>query len=201
MIRLFLLILMILPLSVFGQEKNRILKNDSIQTMESENDSLNISIFLPTPQMPFSMYGITPFPHSYIGWELHKGFNASLGMSVTFSPDKYAPSGVGFGQDAAFLYAIPINSRLSIAGGIYANNMNWGYINQKNLGIMGIAAYKLNEKITLYGYGNKSIMPSRYQLYYPYTNFSADRLGGMINFKLGESSSISFGVEGIRNSY
>ena len=29
-------------------------------------------------------------------------------------------------------------------------------------------------------------------------DFAPDRLGGMVNFKLGESASVSFGVEGVR---
>ena len=41
-------------------------------------------------------------------------------------------------------------------------------------------------------------MPDRSFPYYPLPNFAPDRLGGMVNFKLGESSSISIGVEGRR---
>lgn len=185
--------------------------NDTIQVLNTETntattDSGNgLKLTAPIPQSgiysPFSMYGITPFYHSYANWELHEGFNASLGMSVTFSPNKFAPSGVGFGQDAAFMYAVPINSRLSIAGGLYATNMDWGRINYKNIGIAAVAAFKVNDKITLYGYGNKSLIPKRSPMYYPLPNFSPDKFGGMINFKLGESSSISFGVEGIRSDY
>ena len=168
----------------------------------SNTDSLSTPLVAPIMQVgmypSFCMYGISPFSYSYANWELHKGFNASLGMHVTFSPSKYAPSGVGFGQDAAFMYAVPINNRFSVAAGLYATNMDWGLINYKNVGIAGVATFKLNDRITLYGYGNKSLMPQRSPLYYPLPNFSPDKLGGMINFKIGESSSISFGVEGIK---
>ena len=168
----------------------------------TDTDSLSTPLVAPIMQTgmypSFSMYGISPFTYNYASWELHKGFNASLGMHVTFSPSKYAPSGVGFGQDAAFMYAIPINNRFSVAAGLYATHMDWGFINYKNIGIAGVAAFKLNERITLYGYGNKSLMPQRSPLYYPLPNFSPDKLGGMINFKIGESSSISFGVEGMK---
>lgn len=184
------------------------LKQDSAYNIKQElipvsnTDSLSTPLVAPIMQAgmypSFSMYGISPFSYSYANWELHKGFNASLGMHVTFSPSKYAPSGVGFGQDAAFMYAVPVNNRFSVAAGLYATNMDWGFINYKNVGIAGVAAFKLNDRITLYGYGNKSLMPQRSPLYYPLPNFSPDKLGGMINFKIGESSSISFGVEGIK---
>ena len=119
-------------------------------------------------------------------------------MNITFSPSRYAPSGVGFGQDAAFLYAVPLTKRFSVAGGIYASNLDWGFIDYRNVGVAAIAAFKVNERISLYAYGNKSLMPKRSPLYYPLPHFAPDRFGGMVNFKLGESSSISFGVEGIR---
>lgn len=207
------LIILLISLPLYGVAQNNesetiSVKQDSAYNIKqkqipiSNTDSLSTPLVAPIMQAgmypSFSMYGISPFSYSYANWELHKGFNASLGMHVTFSPSKYAPSGVGFGQDAAFMYAVPINNRFSVAAGLYATNMDWGFINYKNVGIAGVAAFKLNDRITLYGYGNKSLMPQRSPLYYPLPNFSPDKLGGMINFKIGESSSISFGVEGIK---
>lgn len=207
------LIFLFILLPVYGVAQNNesestSIKQDSAYNIKQElmpvsnKDSLSTPLVAPIMQAgmypSFSMYGISPFSYSYANWELHKGFNASLGMHVTFSPSKYAPSGVGFGQDAAFMYAVPVNNRFSVAAGLYATNMDWGFINYKNVGIAGVAAFKLNDRITLYGYGNKSLMPQRSPLYYPLPNFSPDKLGGMINFKIGESSSISFGVEGIK---
>lgn len=205
----YIILFTLVPIYALSQSTENVLLKDSVQNAENiinsefQKDSLETRLFAPITTVgmsaPFGMYGITPFSYNYANWELHKGFNASLGMHVTFSPSKYAPSGVGFGQDAAFMYAVPINNRLSVAGGLYATNMDWGFINYKNIGIAGVAAFKLNDKITLYGYGNKSLMPQRSPLYYPLPNFSPDKLGGMINFKIGESSSISFGVEGVKS--
>lgn len=179
-----------------------ICKAQNSEELPQVSDSLDIPLTAPIPQagshVPFSMYGISPFSYGLAAWELHKGLNASVGMNITFSPSKYAPSGVGFGQDAAFLYAVPLSKRFSVAGGLYAGNMNWGGLNYRNVGIAGIAAFRVNERISLYAYGNKSLMPRRSPLYYPLPNFAPDRFGGMINLKLGESSSISFGVEGIK---
>lgn len=211
---LYLVILFaLLPVICMSQtNESTVYENDSvlykssktdIETFSATNtDSLSTPLVAPIMQPgmypSFSMYGISPFSYNYASWELHKGFNASLGMHVTFSPSKYAPSGAGFGQDAAFMYAVPVNSRFIVAAGLYATNMNWGFINYRNVGIAGVAAFRLNDKITLYGYGNKSLMPQRSPMYYPLPNFSPDKFGGMINFKIGEGSSISFGVEGIK---
>ena len=91
--------------------------------MVLSEDSLSVPLASPVSfsnqLRPFGMYGITPFDYNFATWELHKGFNASIGLNVTFSPSKWAPSGVGFGQDFAFMYAVPVSDRLSVAAGLY----------------------------------------------------------------------------------
>ena len=177
-----------------------------IQANPLPADSTEFSLYSPIPSthdmLPFNMYGISPLSYQgYNAWELHKGFNASFGMNVSVGLGKNSLHGVGFGQDAAFLYAVPLNNRLSVAGGVYATNMNWGNYQYRNVGIAGIAAYKLTDRVTLYGYGNKSIMPKKSFPAYPLPNFSPDKFGGMVNFKVGESASISVGVEAIKNDH
>ena len=197
----------LIPTLGISQENQTIENNDSIvnSNIVTDKDTLNQELYSPIVPMsmctPFNIYGITPFYHSYYNWQLHEGFNASFGMNVTFSPSKYAPNGAGFGQDAAFMYAMPISKRFCIAGGLYATNFNWGFINYKNVGLAFTAAFKVNDIVTLYGYGNKSIMPKKSPIYYPIPNFTPDKFGGMVNFKIGESSSISIGVEGIKGGY
>ena len=175
---------------------------DSVRTeMEMKADTLGVPLEISVPRadaVPFGMYGIAPFDYGYASWELHKGFNASIGLSVTFSPSRFAPSGAGFGQDAAFMYAVPLTGRLSVAGGLYARNFNWGFIHCRDVGFAGVAAFKVNERISLYAYGNKSFMPKRAPYGWLMPGSAPDRLGGMVNFKLGESGSISFGVEGVK---
>ena len=189
----FLLTLSFLPVLCQAQTETslpdkQIMESPNIQPLPDtlKSDSAKFSIPSPVPQSsiyrPFGMYG----------------FNASIGLHVTFSPSKYAPSGAGFGQDAAFMYALPLTKRFSVAGGVYASNMNWGFINYRQVGIAAVAAFQVNDRISLYAYGNKSLMPDRSFPYYPLPNIAPDRLGGMVNFKLGESSSISIGVEGRR---
>lgn len=173
-----------------------------LQPTEQSTDTLSVPLQAPILEsgrsIPFLLYGITPFHCGYATWQLHEGLNASFGMNVTFSPSRYAPSGVGFGQDAAFFYARPLTKRFSMAAGLYASNMNWGGLNYRNIGFAAIAGFQVNERISLYAYGTKSFMPKRSPFYYPLPNFDPDRIGGMVNFKLGESSSFSIGVEGLR---
>lgn len=173
-----------------------------LQPTEQPTDTLSVPLQAPILEsgrsIPFQLYGITPFHCGYATWQLHEGLNASFGMNVTFSPSRYAPSGVGFGQDAAFFYARPLTKRFSMAAGLYASNMNWGGLNYRNIGFAAIAGFQVNERISLYAYGTKSFMPKRSPFYYPLPNFDPDRIGGMVNFKLGESSSFSIGVEGLR---
>lgn len=186
-----------MPFSMTAQEK--------ADTLLLASDSTEFSLTAPIPLAgsvrPFLMYGITPFDYSYANWDLHRGFNASFGMNVSVGFGHNRIPGVGFGQDAAFLYAVPLNSRVSAAGGVYATNMTWGNYNYRNVGVTGIVAFKATDRITLYGYGNKSIMPKRKFPAYPLPNFSPDKLGGMVNFKVGESASFSIGVEARKNDY
>lgn len=167
------------------------------------NDSLSVPLQSPIVEAgayrPFGLYGITPFGYGFSTWELHQGFNASIGLNLTFSPSKYAPSGVGFGQDAAFMYALPISKRISVAGGLYASHMNWGFLNYKQIGFAGVAAFQLTDRVSFTAYGVKSLMPHRPNYYYPLPNYNPDRFGGMFNFKIGESAAISIGVESRSN--
>ena len=80
------------------QEKSLVQSNDTLMTdelrpVQLSADSLSVPLVSPIVQAgyyPFSMYGISPFSYQGFGtWELHKGFNASLGMSVTFSKIKH----------------------------------------------------------------------------------------------------------------
>ncbi|WP_300726336.1 hypothetical protein [uncultured Bacteroides sp.] len=191
-------------------EQASIIRTDSITSFQepvpvSSDSTLSEPLVAPIPQSgyihPFGMYGITPFDYGYATWELHKGLNASIGLNITYSPSKYAPSGVGFGQDAAFMYAAPISNRLSVAFGVYASNLNWGFIDYRNVGVAAVAAYRLTDRISIYAYGNKSLTRDLPPYAYPIPNFCGDRFGGMVNFKLGETGSISIGVEGRKNDY
>ena len=101
------------------------------------------SAALPIP--PFDMYGIicsiTAIPPGVVLIQcLHRHGECRRSVRVNI-----APSGVGFGQ-MLLLYAVPLNKRFSVAGGLYASNFNWGHQLPQCRGITGIAAFKVNER-------------------------------------------------------
>ena len=196
---LFLIICYLSVPVIYAQtEKTEAIKLEKKDSLSAQRkDILSTSSLSPA----FDLYGIVPVSYGYSPWILHKGFNASAGLSLTFSPSRFSPSGVGFGQEAAFLYAIPVTNRISVAGGLYANHLNWGFMNYKQVGLTGIVGFKLTERINFYAYGNKSFIPNNPCLEYAVPTFSSDRLGGMFRFKVGENSSFSIGIEGRRNNY
>lgn len=145
--------------------------------------------------------GTDPFWRGIGGnsWWLHEGFNAQLSLSLSVGLGKGAPGGVGFGQSAAFAYALPLTDRLSVAAGIYGENWDWGPARLTDVGFAASVAYRLTDAISLYAYGTKSFLP-RHQLpakgpFPLFWNPGGDRIGAMIDFKLGGNASIQIGVE------
>lgn len=148
------------------------------------------------------MYDIASpaLPGPFGGWRLHKGFNAQVGLSVTAGIGKGSPSGVGFGQTAAFAYVLPLSPKVSLAAGVYARNMDWGGWHSTDVGVAGTLAYRPSERVSLYLYGTKSFMPrgdrGRYGYFGEpwYDNFK-DRIGAAAEFKIGNNASIGVSVE------
>ena len=73
-------------------------------------DSLSVPLASPVSfsnqLRPFGMYGITPFDYNFATWELHKGFNASIGLNVTFSPIRLQFRHMGIAQRLQCFYRI-----------------------------------------------------------------------------------------------
>lgn len=139
-------------------------------------------------------------------WRLHQGLNASLSMSVTAAFGRGAPRGVGFGQSAAFAYALPLTQKLSLAAGIYAHNMDWGRWHHTDVGVSAALCYKATDRVNVYGYVTRRFMPRpggvRFSLAptavpsHPYFPLPfTTRIGGMAEFKIGENAMIQVGVE------
>lgn len=177
---------------------------DTVKTVDVP-DSLGLSVPLYAPFVrPYNLWGgmYSCLPTSYgaglDAWKLHEGFNAQLSLSVTAGLGSHAPRGVGFGQDAAFMYAVPLTGRLSVAGGVYMSHMDWGGFNYRQVGVAGVAAFQVNEKVSLYAYGSKALLPQKVPPYWsPYVG--GDRFGGMLHVKFNDTFSMGFSVE--RRSY
>lgn len=152
--------------------------------------------------MPLSLYHWTP------AWQLHEGFNAHVSMNVMAGWGKHAPSGAGFGQNLSLAYAKPINSRLSLAVGLYANNLNWDHLSGNNVGLAAVVRYQANDWLRLYGYASQNITANRrqeavmlhpYSLYAPYAYAQPDtRVGAAAEIKLGERAALTIQVDYVR---
>lgn len=148
-------------------------------------------------------YGLNGYDYNDFGWRLHEGFNAQFGMSVSAGLGKHAPKGVGFGQTAAFAYVHPITNKLSFAVGLTATNFKWGGWQRTDVGIGGVLAYKVNDNINLYAYGQKSFMPRDRSLFgrfrsdpFPFYFAQPDsRIGAAAEFKIGNNAMIGISVE------
>lgn len=137
-------------------------------------------------------------------WRLHEGFNAQLSLSVGAGWGHHAPKGVIFGQQAAFAYAFPLNQKLSLVGGLYASNIDYGARSWRDVGFSAMLAYQLSEKISLYAYGAKSLLPQSATLRFPGEPFPlflptiGERLGTAAEFKIGEKAMIGVSLEAVR---
>lgn len=171
-------------------------------------DSLTTDSLAPMMALPIvdiaapGFDGMSPWYNGLGGpsWRLHEGFNAQLGMSLTVGFGKGAPKGVGFGQSAAFAYALPLSERFSAAVGVYANNMDWGGFKQTEGGVAAAFQYRLSDVVSLYAYGAKSFLPRdrKASLFSPfplYLNTPKDRIGAMAEIKMGKNAMIQVSVE------
>lgn len=155
-------------------------------------DTSTVSALMPRLFMPEPFY-MSP-------WTLHEGFNAQLGMSVTMGFGKHAPKGVGIGSNAAFIYALPVGQRFAVAGGVLMHTLDWGGWKTRDASVVGIAAYRLNDFMNVYAFGEKSLTPKS-QRGVPFRERGEDRWGGAVDFSLGNHVFIQFGVSQSRTTF
>lgn len=156
--------------------------------------------------MPVPAFSASPFGWDIPGsWRLHEGFNAQFSLSVSTAFGRHALRGVGFGQEAAFAYALPLTDRLSFAAGICAGNLEWGGLRRTEVGLAGILTYRVNDAVSLSAYASKSLVP-RYR--YPlqgglplYLPGGGDRIGAMAEFKVGKNAAVQISVEHCSDSF
>lgn len=166
---------------------------DDVATAQSVGtDSVRLDVLMPRLWMPEPFY-MSP-------WQLHEGLNAQFGMNVTAGFGKHSPKGVGFGSNAAFVYAQPFGNRWAFAGGVSMQTLDWGGWKMRNASVFGVAAYKVNERMNVYAFGEKSLVPGN-RRFRNYPDFGEDRWGGAVDFKLGNHVFVQFGVSQGRMNY
>lgn len=136
--------------------------------------------------------------------EMHSNFSPQhlkphwklmMGSNFTFSP--------GFGNATGFFVApmlnVPLNSRLSLQGGIIASNTYLNYMrlddgpgsfkSYNDLSIFGSASYLLSENLVVYGTGTKRLTELPHAPY-PFMPSSANSFTIGTNWRLGKNISI-----------
>lgn len=206
--------------AMLAQEVDTLHTSTSIATEATINDSVfdrplplagevaNHALSCPyaMPALSIGGYGLGGYTPYYNGipdmsWRLHEGFNAQFGLSMSAALGKNTPRGVGFGQTAAFAYVVPITRKFSIATGVYASNWDWGTWHRTDVGIAGVMAYEVNERINLYVYGSKSFLPRlsnqtfRRDPFHAFLEMQRDRIGAAAEFKIGQNAMIGVSVE------
>lgn len=119
-------------------------------------------------------------------WQIHKGLNVSLGASVfsTFGSG-HTWSGAGFTQDVSALYATRLSDRLSLAVGGYFSNMMWAHNTYRDAGLTATLGYSVNDRLTAYLYGQKSLTNERPKPFYAYDlGNMGDRIGIAVEYKV-----------------
>lgn len=156
------------------------------------NDSLRLPVL-----NRYGRMGIGRYPMEWGGmydWELHKGLNVNIGASVFAMFGKNAPHGVGFGQNLAAMYAVPVTDKLSFAVGGYLNNVYWAHSSYRDAGINAVLGYKFNDHWEAYLYGQKSVMNKRMPLPLYDMNNLGDRIGAAVRYNFNPNFSIQVSV-------
>lgn len=169
--------------------------------IQAPEDSIHLSLPLLNElgQMPYTSHylGIYPmFDYSMSNWELHKGLNVNLGASVFATFGKHASNSVGFTQNVAMQYAIPITDKLSVSLGGFMSNIYWQNNSNKNAAINAVLSYRFNDKWEAYVYAQKSLT-NNINMALPLYDMQAlgDRIGAAVKYNVSPSFSVQVSVE------
>lgn len=209
---ILLFIALLLPLALPAQQREDFptqqtdivkITTDSAETMAPLVLPIRTNAF-PSLLTGFGLCGISPWASvNDMGWGLHEGFNAQVGMSLGTAWGKYAPKGVAFGQNLSMAYARPLNRRFAVAVGLYANNLDWGGYTRREVGLSGVLRYRANEWLDLYAYGTKNFATyhdgrqTRARYHFPYLDPDS-RVGMAAEFKLSEKVSLGVSMEWVK---
>lgn len=127
-------------------------------------------------------------------WDLHRGLNVNVGLSVFCAFGKGAPKGAGFGQDVSLYYAVPLTSKLSFALGGWVSHASWMSDSYTDAGLSGVLDYRFDEHWEAYVYGRKSIVskPMPYRL--AMMQDLGDRIGAAVKYNFSPSFSVQVSV-------
>ncbi len=176
----------------------RTLNKDTDNNIENDiapalQDSLHIPLLNRYGQMSIGMYPMNW--NGWYDWELHRGLNVNIGVSVFASFGKKPWRGTGFGQSISMMYAEPITDKLSIAVGGYLDNLYWSHDSYRDAGINAVIGYKFDEHWEGYIYGQKSLINNRIPMpFYDISNIG-DRIGAAVKYNFSPSFSIQLSVE------
>ncbi len=97
---------------------------------------------------PLAFDAPVAFPSQCGWWDVHKGFNASVGAGVMCDFGKGNPyRGAAFFTSLEGLYALPVNDRLTVAAGMgYTRYTGWGQ-SQGALDLFGLASYRISARL------------------------------------------------------
>lgn len=132
----------------------------------------------------------------YMQWDLHKGLNMNLSLSMFAQLGKHSYGGVGFTQDISALYAVPVTDRLSVAVGGWMSNINWAHNSWHDAGLTAIVGYRFDQHWEAFLYGQKSVIKGM-RIPYPLYDMQelGDKIGASVRYNFNPSMSIEVSVE------
>ena len=142
-------------------------------------------------------YGGMFLPYGYghlYGWQLHKGLNVSLDVSMFSQIGKHAYGGVGFAQNISMMYVAPLSQKMCLAVGGYYNNMYWAHSSFQDAGINATLAYRFNERWEGYLYAQKAVVKNAPIMLMDIHDL-CDRIGAAVKYNFSPSFSVQMSVE------
>ncbi len=147
-----------------------------------------------------------PSPWSGGVWDLHTGFNASVGAGVMCGFGRNNPyRGAAFFTNVEGLYALPVNDRLTVAAGLgYTRYTGWGQ-SQSALDLFGLANYRFNERLDATVFLSHSFGPTGGNIYngmrspyIPGISNACTTVGAEFGVKVNDAVRFGVGVSVVR---
>lgn len=145
---------------------------DTVRDKSTDNETLKLK----NEKLSDHDNSLMPSSVMEYGWGLHRGLNASVGLSAFAVFSGHAPHRGGFGQDINISYLSPLtrDGKLWLNAGGYFNNTLYGGDSYRDAGLYAMLGYQFNEHWETYVYGQLSLTNNyrnywdRYYGYGPY---------------------------------